>query len=186
MLALTRKPELQALAAFLAVVGAMQLCEAMLWRHPECSETHGQISSIGAVVNHLEPFVLWCASVWLLKPKSAAWERAAALVVLAYCLLFSGITAEFLTRPLERRCARVTPNGLVWQWNDTSATYMAFLATLLITTYAYMPAGLDVAMCGAIGGTFAVSYGMYRSKAMVGSMWCFFAAFLPWLVYIFY
>lgn len=182
-LAAAGEPHLQALAGFLAWVAAMQMVEAMLWRHPGCSETNGLVSGAGAVINHAEPLVLFVLARCMLRPRSPAAARAALVLVAASTAVFGALTVQYLRRPLEDRCTRRTPDGLVWQWNDLGSgtkLYVLFVAALVATLYAYLPDPWF--MIGAVLLTFGASHAMYRNRKMVGSMWCFFAAFLPWVL----
>lgn len=182
------KPHMQAMAGFLALVGGMQLWEALLWRNTECTRTNGALSNAGVVNNHLEPVALYAMSAWLLKPRSLLKARIAGGVMIAYVLVFGMLTAGFLRRPLERRCTRLTESGLVWQWNDygraTDPAYLLFLAAFVTTMYAYMPRGSDHKMVAITVSSFAISRMIYERRGMTGSMWCFFAALVPWLSFV--
>ena len=186
-LAATGQPHLQAMAGFFAVVGGMQLWEALLWRNVAggCTSTNGALSNAGAINNHLEPLALYAMCRWLLAPRSPFKANLAGAVIVVYVLVFSLLTANFLHRPLEQRCTRATRSGLTWQWNEygnnTNLAYALFLAAFVTTTYAYMPAGVDHAFTAVTLTSLVVSNALYGGKGMVGSMWCFFAALFPWL-----
>lgn len=179
------------LAGFLAVVGAMQLWEALLWRERGCTPRNGTLSGLGAVNNHVEPLVLYALCAALVRPRSAARASLAGGVVAAYAAVAAVLTVAFLRRPLERRCtttaaaAHVGGGSLVWQWNQHGADasrllYGLFALALLATVYAYFPEGVDHAAAAAVCGSLALSWALYRDAGMVGSMWCYFAALLPW------
>ena len=176
------------MAGFLALVGGMQLWEALLWRNTECTPLNGALSNAGAINNHLEPIALYIASTLMLAPRSAAKAQIAGGVMAAYVLVFGVLTAGFLRRPLAERCTRLTENGLVWQWNEygdkTFPAYILFLLAFVTTTYAYMPAGYDHTMAMVTVSSMLVSYVVYNNKGMAGSMWCFFAALVPWLSFL--
>ena len=184
-MASTGQPHLQALAGFLALVGGMQLWEALLWRNTGCTRTNGALSDAGAINNHLEPVALYAMSAWLLTPRSPMRARIAGGVMIAYVLVFGMLTAGFLRRPLERRCTRLTDHGLAWRWNDygraTNPAYLLFLAAFVTTMYAYMPPGSDHKIVAITVSSFAISRAIYGGRGMTGSMWCFFAALVPWL-----
>lgn len=177
-------PHWKAIAGFLAVVGGMQLWEALLWRNRRCTPTNVAVSSLGAVNNHIEPVVLYGLCRWLLRPRSASKQHLASAVIVAYVLVFGALTWEFLNRPMAEKCTREGPAGLVWKWNDygsRSALYGLFLLAFLTTMYAYMPSGVDHVVAATMVATFTVSFVKYKHVGMTGSMWCFFAALLPWL-----
>lgn len=189
-MASTSQPHMQAMAGFLALVGGMQLWEALLWRNiaDGCTRINGALSTAGAINNHLEPVALYAISALMLTPRSPLKAQIASGVMVAYVLVFGMLTAGFVRRPLERRCTKLTKLGLVWRWNDhgmyTDPLYALFLAAFVTTTYAYMPPGFDHKMAGITVVSLAVSYAIYKKRAMTGSMWCFFAALVPWLSFV--
>lgn len=186
-LAATGAPHAIALAAFLAVVGSMQLWEALLWRDVTrsggaCTPANAAVSSAGAVTNHAEPLVLWAACRALLPAAGGRGAALAAGMVLAYAAVAVPLTAAFVAREDAAKCTVRTSHGLVWRWNDApDALYALFLAALVATLYAYMPAGVRHPAIVVTLVTFAASHALYRDTGMIGSMWCFYAAFLPWL-----
>lgn len=185
----TVSPAWRAVAVFLAVVGGMQLWEALLWRNPACTKTNATVSKLGAINNHAEPLVYLAACAVSLEPASQNLAFAAAFVTIASSALFAKLTYDFWKRPVREQCTVDRGDGLVWQWNVhagvTKPAYALFVASLLLTTYAYLPAGTNHAVAFAIAASFLTSYALYRRKAMVGSMWCLYAALLPWMFFVF-
>lgn len=183
----TRGPEWRAVAAFLAIVGAMQLWEALLWRNQACNPANVTISRLGAVNNHAEPLAYLVACAANLQPASKSLGIAAASTTIAVTALFGILTYTFWKRPRREQCTLDSGNGLVWQWNayphGFTKSYWLFLASLLLTTYAYIPPGPNHLVGLAIAATFTASYMRYQTKSMVGSMWCFYAALLPWFFF---
>lgn len=177
------------MAGFLALVGGMQLWEALLWRNigGGCTPTNGALSNAGAINNHLEPVALYLMCTMLLAPRSPLKANVAGAVMVAYVLLFGVLTAKFVRRPLTERCTRLSRSGLVWQWNEhgtpanTNWAYALFVVALVTTMYAYMPPGVDIALPAVTVASLVASRIVYGGKGMVGSMWCFFAALLPWI-----
>ena len=171
------------------MVGGMQLWEALLWRNigSGCSPTNGALSNAGAINNHLEPVALYLMCTLLLAPRSPFKANLAGAVMVAYVLVFGALTTNFLRRPLTERCTHLTRSGLVWQWNEHGDpsnarwAYALFVVALVTTMFAYMPAGLDIALSTVTVASLAASQVVYGGKGMVGSMWCFFAALLPWI-----
>lgn len=185
-LASTGKKEMEVLAGALAVVGTMQLWEALLWRESRraggrCTQRNALISRLGALNNHLEPIAYWLLAAAALRPRSGTLQQAAAICTVAYSALFGYITLQFSRKRREQQCTLRRPcGGLVWQWNEHGWAYVLFIACLLVTTYAYLPPGTDHAAALAIVLTYGASHALYSGTKMIGSMWCFFAAFLPW------
>lgn len=184
-LALTRGPAWGAVAAFLASAGSMQLWEALLWRQqPWCTDANVLFSKLGAVTNHAEPLVYLLACMALLNPVSKSLSNAAIATGLVYAVVFGALTYSFVNRPKHAQCTLDEGNGLVWKWNDhgraTTPSYALFIASLLLTTYAYLPPGMNHMVWTTTCVSFAFSYMIYGKARMIGSMWCFYAALLPW------
>lgn len=177
--------EWRAVAAFLAVVGSMQLWEALLWRQSGCTAANVAVSKAGAVTNHVEPLVYLAACMAYVRPVSRGLETLAIATGIAYAAVFGVLTVSFLRRPRQAQCTLNDGNGLVWQWNEhgaaTAPSYALFLASLLITSFAYLPRGTNVLVGLPILTSFWISYTIYKNTRMIGSMWCFYAAMMPWL-----
>lgn len=173
------------LAGALAVVGGMQLWDALLWRHRgACTPANATLSKLAAANNHAEPLVYWLLAHWLLTPRSRGRAQLAGGLIAAYALVFGALTLRFWRLPAEEQCTDVGRGGsLTWRWNQAApaGAYALFILAALATTYAYMPAGVDHAVAATIVGTFGASYAQYAGEGAVGRMWCFYAAFLPWL-----
>lgn len=183
-LAWSRGPEWRAVSTFLAVVGSMQLWEALLWRQRGCTTANAIVSKIGAVTNHVEPLAYLLACMVFVRPVSDPLKFAAISTGIAYAIVFSVLTYSFVKRPTRDACTLDEGDGLVWKWNDhggaTTPSYALFLASLMLTTYAYLPPGTNHLVWIPMCVSFAFSYMIYGKARMIGSMWCFFAALLPW------
>lgn len=191
LLAATGIPHWQAMAGFLALVGGMQLWEALLWRNSRwCSAANGALSSAGAINNHLEPVALYAMCRWLLAPRSPLGADLAAAAIAVYAVVFGALTLRFVRRPLGERCTTATPDGggLLWQWNEhgsnsrTGWAYGLFVVAFVTTMYAYLPPGVNHAMTAVTVGSLGISYAVYKGAGMVGRMWCLFAAMMPWFI----
>lgn len=190
VLAMRPEAHWRVLAGSLAVVGGMQLWDALLWRqqHEECTRANATLSKAAALNNHLEPLAYWLLAAWLLAPRSPLRAQLAGAALQVYAAVFVVITAWFWMLPREQQCTRTgNDGGLVWNWNrmrGNHGVYALFLLSLVLTTYAYMPPGVDHGVAIAILATFGASYVQYRGKGEVGRMWCFYAASLPWLAVV--
>lgn len=178
-------PAWRAVAVFFAVVGSMQLWEALLWRESRCTNTNVMLSRAGAITNHAEPLVYLAACMAYVRPVSPGLETLAIGTGVAYAVAFAALTMSFLARPKEAQCTLDGGNGLVWAWNEygnaTVPSYALFLTSLMLTTYAYLPPGMNALVGIPVLTSFWISYMIYKDTGMIGSMWCFYAAILPWL-----
>jgi hypothetical protein len=161
-------PAARALCLTLAVVGSMQLYEALLWRNPR-----NLVAARAAIVtNHIQPLVFWAATWAFLGTAGVASTAALA----AYLAVAAPYVAEALRDPEP---VRVTSCGLEWRWNGrprAPLVYALFLASAIATGAAYGPGVVLV-----IALSYVASHALYADCKMIGSMWCFFAAFFPWL-----
>lgn len=183
----TGRPHLLATGAFLAVVGAMQLWEALLWRNqgwdPSSRAANAAVSRAAMLTNHAEPLALAAACVALLRPRSTARAALALALVVAYAAVFARMSADFLRVPEPRTSSR-TGGGLEYEWTlppgHPPGAYALFLATLVVLAWAYFPAHYAPWAVAAILGTYAASHLVYGGTRPLASLWCFFAALLPW------
>jgi hypothetical protein len=160
----------KALALILGYVGTMQAFEALLWRDP----TNQTVATTAMLVNHSQPLVFWGLSRTLPAKSQIKADRAASLVA-AYAAV-----AGTYTLHVDGTLVKETPCGLQWTWNyGTYApiVYASYLASVLATLDAYYDKSVELSKVFLL--TFAASVAVYRETNMIGSMWCFFAAFLP-------
>lgn len=180
-------------AIFFAWVTQMQLIEYFLWQSQPCQQQHSssssmlrnkQISKLGIIINHLEPVVLWLAIMAYLPNNSMP------QFVQAWMLAFLLATWVYTRNVLDStECTTVTEESaphLYWKWNEegahAGAYYALFLATLVMLASYGLPEQRARPMASIILVSFALSYMIYGNKHTVGSMWCFAAAFAPWLL----
>lgn len=173
VLAKTDDPRLRALAKTLGVVGSMQGFEALLWRDPG----NRAVATAAMLVNHSQPLVLFAFSRHLPAKSPEALSRAQSAAA-AYAAIMTGYTSGALSK--ESLVSR-TPSGLVWEWNYgmlAPVAYGAYLTSVLTTLDAFY--GDIPGVAEIFVATFVASLVVYRDTSMIGSMWCFYAAFLPW------
>jgi hypothetical protein len=132
----------------------------------------------------MEPIVLWI-SILLFSNKILPLQVNIYMVLL---LLFTIIyTKKYLENPIE--CTSPTHDSkpyLQWNWNrgNFSTYYYAIFLIGIILLAGY---GLDNGIFQSIiyGLSFIISYYLFGKKKSIGNIWCFLAAFMPWLL-IFY
>ena len=163
------------LAYTLGFIGSMQGFEALLWRDP----TNHAIAATAMMVNHAQPLVFWGLSSKALTSRSLEKERRAR----SFVTLYTTITAMYTASQLQENLVEQTPCGLLWHWNYgdiAPLVYALYLASCLATLDAYYDDSRNLSIIFLT--TFFASAGVYRQNNMIGSMWCFYAAFLPWLL----
>lgn len=175
----SRRAETRVLALTLAVVGSMQLFEALLWRDP----SNDTVARAAMVVNHIQPLVFWALAAALLPARREPWApRLATAAIVAYTVLAASYTARMWS---QEHLATIGPHGLEWQWNYGNhgpLMYALFVGSLCATAWCFVEEPGPV--IAIVLGTYLASLAIYRDTKMAGSMWCFFAALLPWLLVV--
>jgi hypothetical protein len=179
------KPE----AIFYAWVIQMQLVEYFLWSNQPCLdpkiiENNKTVSKLGMLINHLEPIVLWLAILYYY-PKNLSQN--------INLFMFIFVIASILyTINIQNECTTVSEEStphLHWRWNNgsyASIYYVYFLLTLVILSLYGLPSGRGYINASIAAISFGISYYIYGDRKTVGAMWCFAAAFAPFLLQILY
>jgi hypothetical protein len=172
------KPE----AYFYAWVIFMQLIEYFLWNNQKCDNTNKNLTNAGIFINHLEPIILWLSILYFNQNKLPSFVNAYMIIYLILTFLYT--KTLFNNKNLE--CTTVTEEStphLHWKWNygkNFSLYYAYFIGGLvLLSLY-----GLDKGFSNSIALllSFGLSFYIYSNKKAVGAMWCFMAAFVPWIL----
>ena len=178
-------------ALFYGWVIQMQLIEYFLWKNQPCDKTNNlnnkdniSTTKYGILVNHLEPVVLWIAVIFLSK-------KILPMRVNYFMILFIIITILYTINALKNiECTTITDQSkphLHWKWNREKLSgiyYGIFLLALVLVSYYGLEKGKINALIVFI--SFMVSYYIYGDKHSVGAMWCFMAAFVPWVLLFLY
>ena len=83
------------------------------------------------------------------------------------------------------KCTLVTPSSdshLFWAWTNAKSNkiyYPFFLLSFNLLAINGLEHGYHAA--GIITGSFAISNLIYADSKSVGAMWCYIAAFIPWI-----
>jgi hypothetical protein len=156
----------------------MQLIEFFLWNNQPCNAINKTVSNLGLFVNNAEPIVLWLAIILFSKKILPNWMHFV-------MILYSTATVLY-NNSIDESCTIPTPESapyLEWKWN-TGKYYQVFygfflLVCILLSIYG-LEYGYHTALIFIV--SFGISYIIYRRKRVVGSMWCFIAAFCPFLI----
>ena len=170
-------------AIFYLWVIQMQLIEFILWKNQPCNKTNKNITTIGIIVNHMEPIILWLAILIFSNKQLPQWVNYTLLFYLFFSIFYS-ISA------IKNECTNVTPESsphLLWKWNNKHGAdifYALFLFCLIILSINGLKFGYHQAII--ITASFILSGLIYGNKKSVGAMWCFAAAFGPIITPYFY
>jgi hypothetical protein len=172
-------------AVFYAWVIQMQLIEYFLWKNQPCSgsniEPNKNISKIGIIVNHFEPIILWLAIIYYSKKKLPNWVH---ILMIVFC-----ITSYYYTKQViaDNECTTVTKESephLYWKWNNQGPHYILYYTYFLIALIVLSLYGLQNGHINAllVITSYIFSMMIYRKTHTVGAMWCFAAAFGPFIL----
>jgi len=171
-------------AILLAYVIQMQLVEYYIWDNISCNETNIITSKIGSIINHTEPIILWISILLLSTKVLPRWVNI-------LMVLFVIITVFYTLDVFPNECTKVTKKSsphLYWKWNDKENVgyiyYIIFILTLDILMITGLEHGYHFAIITTI--SYIISIIIYKKNKSVGSMWCFIAAFIPYIIPIVY
>jgi hypothetical protein len=175
-------------AIFFAWVIQMQLIEYFLWKNQPCNEltniNNVNTTKFGIIINHMEPIILWLAILYLSKKKLPS-------AINYFMLIFILITIVYSINSLKKiECTTVTDKSsphLHWKWNFEKYGkffYALFVLALVLLSYYGLEKGKINSFVIFI--SFLISYYVYKDKKSVGAMWCFIAAFGPWILLLLY
>jgi len=175
------KPTLKIIGSFFLVVIHMQLIDFFLWSNNKCNNTNIQISTVGAVLNFIQPIVLYLAIIYYNKNITNENKKILNIIILIYivCLLIYCINLF----PLG--CSVVTKLSypyLNWSWfkdKISKLLYIIFPIILILLIYFGLdkPYNLYLSLICII--SFIISFIIYKQKKIIGSMWCWFSALMP-------
>lgn len=167
----------------------MQLIEYLLWKNQPCSNNDTQsnttqvnklISKVGIFANNLQPIILWLAIVFVGTRSLPQYMHALMIVFSLATILY--IKAVFYTT----ECTTVTEESkphLHWKWNYGPYAvlyYVFFLVCIAMLSYFGLQDGKFVSIIIVV--SFLISTLIYQDKHANGAMWCFMAAFIPWML----
>jgi hypothetical protein len=164
---------------FLGYVSLMQGIEAILWKHQRCDKFHKNVTLLGMLLNMSQPLFLLFASR-LFYPAN---KYSYLLYVIAIFYMLYEIYHYMQFQEVSHCVSPQKDNPhLVWTWLTTQhihITWLVYLTTLFlmfIFGIKSMRHGLTAAVVGLV--TVLLSYIFYPGRS-VGSIWCFFTAFIP-------
>ena len=173
------------IGGFMGYVVLMQLIEFLLWSHQVCDIFNKSISFAGLILNYTQPVIL---AILLLKfyNQNSLNKKLIIGIISLYIILVSFYIIQFIKKD---KCSLKKGNPyLLWNWSNLEYATMAnilYIVTLFSLFFIGIPNKLTALIIFMIGGlTLLFSY-IYYPRGFVGSIWCFFAAFIPVLFYIY-
>ena len=173
-------------AYFYAWVVFMQLIEYFLWKNQECNNINKNITNAGMFINHLEPIILWLSILYFNENKLPSFVNAYMILYLILTYLYTKSLLKNKSKNNKLDCTTVTEESkphLHWQWNYSkyfSIYYTYFIGALVLLSLYGLDKGFSNAIVLLL--SFGISFYIYSNRKAVGAMWCFMAAFVPWIL----
>jgi hypothetical protein len=178
-LALTRSGQVP-LGMFYAATIQMQLVDYIAFQNPSCTRLNTVATKAGIVINHLEPLVLYGA----LLAQGVSLPPIVHATVAVYGIVAGLYSANALSSVSCTKVSSTSSPYLYWQWNDMDGSqivYGLFLLTMvLVSVYGLGELGTVHALLVII--SFGVSHIIYGNRRATGALWCWMAAFIPYIL----
>ena len=178
--------EYKIIGGFFLYVIQMQMIEYLLWVHKvKCDSYNINISTIGSILNHLQPIVLFLL-IKNLNPiiyeKNKRFIDLLLGVYIVNLLLYS-----VNIYPME--CTTLdNSNHLYWKWNHKKnglLFYIIFIVIQTLLTYLGFTYPFNIIFAIILLGSFLISKYIYGDTKAVGAIWCWYAALVPVFIMIF-
>jgi hypothetical protein len=173
--------DLKIVGCFFLFVIHMQLIEYFLWTNNKCNLRNITLSYIGTIVNFIQPIILYLAIFYYNKELYKKNKQILDSIIIIYII---GLIIYSITLfPIG--CTSVTPISspyLQWSWfykKNPELLTLCFPIILMILMYYGLnkPYNLYISLICII--SFIVSYIIYNKQRAFGSLWCWFAVFIP-------
>jgi hypothetical protein len=159
----------------------MQLIEYFLWTNNKCNMKNISLSYLASIVNFIQPIVLYLAIVYYNKELYLKNKKILDTILIIY--IISTIIHFINLIPIS--CTNVTKLSspyLQWSWfykkNPELLTLCFPISITLLVYYGLTsPYNLYVSLLFIL--SFIVSYIIYNKKRAFGTLWCWFAVFIP-------
>jgi len=172
---------LKIVALFFLFVIQMQLVDFILWSSgPKCDSLNKLTSNIGSILNHSQLILLYALVRYFNKEGYDKHKRLIDGLVIVYILAL--IVYTLTSMPISK-CSEVSiDKHMKWHWNlgaNSGILYMIFIITLAGLFYygTKPPYNNTIGIISVLSYVYATL--MYRKTWVVGSMWCWIAAFVP-------
>jgi len=173
--------DLKILGCFFLFVIHMQLIEYFLWTNNKCNMRNINLSHIGTIVNFIQPIILYLVILYYNKELYIKNKQILDSIIIIYII---GLIIYSITLfPLG--CTNVTKLSspyLQWSWFfKKNSVIIALLFPIAFTILLYCglnsPYNLYLSLVCII--SFIISFIIYKKQRAFGSLWCWFAVFIP-------
>ena len=173
--------DLKIVGCFFLVVIHMQLIEYFLWTNNKCNMRNITLSYIGAIILYIQPIILYLAIVYYNKKLYIKYKKILDTIIIIYII---GLIINFINLiPID--CTNVTKISfpyLQWSWlyqkKDEILPFIFPISIILLAYYGLSSSyNLYLSLICII--SFIVSYIIYSKQRIFGTLWCWFAVFIP-------
>jgi len=173
--------DLKILGCFFLFVIHMQLIEYFLWTNDKCNMRNITLSHIGTIVNFIQPIILYLVILYYNKELYIKNKQILDSIIIIYSI---GLIIYSITLfPIG--CTNVTKISspyLQWSWFfKKNSVIIALLFPIAFTILLYYgltsPYNLYLSLVCII--SFIISFIIYKKQRAFGSLWCWFAVFIP-------
>jgi hypothetical protein len=172
---------LKIVALFFLFVIQMQLIDFVLWSSgPKCTRVNVLTSNVGAILNHVQPIVLYALIRALNKDEYKKHHKILDGLLTLYTIAL--IIYTVFVMPINK-CSEVSlDKHMKWYWNlgiNSGLLYTIYLITLVSFFYYGIkpPYNKIIGIFAVISCIYASI--RYRKSFVIGTMWCWMAALLP-------
>lgn len=169
---------------FYAFIIQIQLIEYLLWNNNKKTQLNKYLTKIGIILNQLQPYILYLTIIKYSNNIIPLYVHK-----LMYIFLIINIIYLYINYKLLFTYTIGIPNKIELQWKihygKLKKFYILFLLIILIlmwnglTKYKYLNILLVLL-------TYIGSYIKYNKTKGVGSIWCLYAAYIPFLLNVIY
>jgi len=173
--------DLKILGCFFIFIIHMQLIEYFLWTNNKCNMRNITLSHIGALIMFIQPIILYLVILYYNKELYIKNKIKINIILIIYVILLIIYCINLF--PIE--CTDVTKASspyLQWSWfykkNPKFLTLCFPIALMILIYYGLTkPYNLYVSLICII--SFIISFIIYKKQRAFGSLWCWFAVFIP-------
>ena len=173
--------DLKILGCFFLFVIHMQLIEYFLWTNNKCNMKNITLSHIGALIMFIQPIILYLVILYYNKELYTKNKIKINSILIIYIILL----IIYCINLFPIGCTSVTPISspyLQWSWfykKNPELLTLCFPIILMILMYYGLnkPYNLYISLICIL--SFIVSFIIYSKKRIFGTLWCWFAVFIP-------
>jgi hypothetical protein len=171
---------------FFLFVTQMQLIDYFIWKNKECNNFNKDVSHIGAILNHMQPIVLYLLVKYYNLKLNEINKNMLDLIFIIYITALLNYNKYIY--PIE--CTEVTDDSkpyLRWDWNfkkNSGSFYLLFVIALSSFMYYGLEKPYNIIISFSVIITFILSYIITKGKKQLGLIWCWISAILPLMILI--